>query len=511
MSKGVLLVGPPGCGKTSIVRQLCAEEEICLVAASGVDIVGPHHGETESNFRKIGNQAQSLSREGPCILFLDELDSLCSKKTADSQVHELQLTAQVLLVLDECSNCPNLFVIGATNRPYDLDTGVRRSGRFEIEILLNVPTATERASILSVHCQDLLRKDHPGLAKIAESTPGFVGADLEALVQNCKDSFQKQYGKICEENRDDFVNEMLHSLKTITPSINKSLTFLTAKPQLVPIGGLDQVKQQLHHIFSLHTKFSHSYQQFKIKPPRGILLYGPRGCGKTRLIGSLASQHSCTFLSANASQLLSPYVGETEKRIAALFHAARLAQPSVIFLDEIDGLFGVRDSTSGGVHVSLLNELLQAMDGADVNSVSLQGAALFKNQYSDYRHDAVLVCAATNAPDRIDAALLRPGRFDYHIYVPPPDFTARHHILQLKTKKMNLPNDSILDTLAQHTDGYTGAELENLVLQASILAVQMGNIDRETITLSEECLLEALQNTTPSVSKKEIKMYEMFS
>nr|XP_045592050.1 cell division control protein 48-like [Procambarus clarkii]XP_045592051.1 cell division control protein 48-like [Procambarus clarkii] len=508
---GVLLVGPPGCGKTSLIRQLCAETGACLVGTAGAELVSPYEDEMAKNFAQVAEQAQALSEEGPCLFFIDEIDSLCPIRTKESSLHDLRLTAQVLLTLDECRKCSNLTIMAATNRPFDLDPALRRSGRLEIEVLVNVPSATDRASILNVHSSKLLPSNHPGLTQVAKATPGFVGADLQALTEVTQLQVNAKHALKKPVTSEEIIDIMLANAASIIPSIHKTLEFITAKPPGSPVGGLQEVKAKLDQVFTHHVKFATAYNKLKLKRPRGLLLYGPRGCGKTRLVASMASAKGCTFITANASHLLSSYVGDSEKRIAALFHAARLAQPSIVFIDEIDGIFGSREGNRSSIHISILNELLQAMDGADVRATSLQGASLLSNTRTT-AHDGVLVCAATNHPGNLDPALLRPGRFDRLIYVPLPDDDARLDIIKLKTMKMHVESESVLELLARKTVGFTGAELESLVMKATMAAVKKHHYDQDShlIFLEERDLLDALQLISPAVTSKEIKAYQEF-
>ncbi|XP_070809557.1 ATPase family gene 2 protein homolog B [Pituophis catenifer annectens] len=519
--KGVLLVGPPGVGKTLLVKAVTGEVEACLVGLSGPVVYGSRPGESEENLRRVFEQARELSIEGPTVLFIDEIDSLCPKRGASGHVPEHRLVAQLLTLMDGFSQGHGLVIVGATNRPDSLDPALRRPGRFDQEIVIGSPTLTQRKSILQLITAGMPVSDNVDLLELAEITPGFVGADLtslcreaamQALFRNCTDS-------ICPVEMSDF----LEALKKIQPSSFRSGIGLTDfKPvSWDQIGGLEDVKLKLKQSIEWPIKFPEAFIRMGLARPKGILLYGPSGCAKTMLVKAASSCSHCSFLAVNGADLFSPLVGESEKILSQVFRQARANTPAIVFLDEIDAILGSRSGTKTGCGVQerVLSVLLNELDGIGVKLTERRGnKAEMENESQEpaesdkelelqevFNKD-VIVVAATNRPDRLDDALLRPGRLDKIIYVPPPDEQGRLSVLKICTERIPIDSEVSLADIASQTNMFSGADLENLCKEAALLALQENKVEATAVKYKH--FEKSLETVKPSVTHKELQFYE---
>jgi transitional endoplasmic reticulum ATPase len=497
--KGVLLYGPPGTGKTLIAKAVANESGANFFAINGPEVVSKYYGESEARLRDIFQQAE---RSAPAIIFIDEIDAIAPKREEVTGEVERRLVAQLCTLMDGLKSRGKVIVIGATNRPNALDPALRRPGRFDREIEIGVPDRDGRKEILQIHTRGMPLAKDVDLDRIADITHGFVGADLEAL---CKEAAMSALRRILpkinlEEARippeileelkvtkEDFEN----ALKVVQPSAMREVLIEVPKVRWEDIGGLENVKQELREAVEWPLKYPEVFQRMGIEPPKGILLYGPPGTGKTLLAKAVATESEANFIAVKGPELMSKWVGESEKGVRETFRKAKTAAPCIIFFDEIDSLCPARGAGYGdaGVTDRVISQFLTEMDGIE-------------------KLGKVVVIGATNRPDLVDPALLRPGRFDRLIYVPPPDEKARLEILKIHTRGMPLAKDVDLEALAKQLEGYSGADIAALCREAAMLAL------REDINSKEVKLRhfqEAKKKIKPSLTPEVLTYYEGFA
>jgi len=461
--KGVLLHGPPGCGKTLIARAIAHETEANFYSVSGPEIIHKFYGESEAHLRKIFEEA---ARRPPSIIFIDEIDAIAPKREQVLGEVEKRVVAQLLALMDGLARRQNLIVIAATNLPNLLDPALRRPGRFDREIAIPIPDRNGREEVLAIHSRGMPLAEDVDMAHLAEITHGFVGADLEAL---CREAAMiclrrifpaidfsltripyEQVAKL-EVQMDDF----LEALREVEPSATREVFVEVPNVRWQDVGNLGEVKQRLLEAVEWPLQYAHLFAMARTRPPKGILLSGPPGCGKTLLAKAIASESRVNFISVKGPELLSKYVGESEQSVREVFHRAKQAAPCIVFFDEIDALIPVRSAGSGDSHVAerVLSQFLVEFDGVE----ELKG---------------VLVLAATNRLDLLDPAVLRPGRFDEVIEIPLPDEPGRREIFeaQLRTKPLGARVNAA--DLAAQTEGFSGADIHAVCHKAALRAVR---------------------------------------
>ena len=485
--KGVLLQGPPGCGKTLLARAVANESEANFFSINGPEIMSKFYGESEARLREIFQQAQQNS---PSIIFIDELDAIAPKREEVTGEVERRVVAQLLALMDGLTGRGNVIVIGATNRPDALDPALRRPGRFDREIEIGVPDKQGRYEILQIHTRGMPLAQDVDLKKLYEMTHGYTGADLMSLARETAMKALRRYlPKInLEEERippsvleemevrmEDFVN----AYREITPTAMREVYIEVPTVHWNDIGGLEDVKQELREAVEWPLKNPEVFERMGIRPPKGILLFGPPGCGKTLLARAVANESEANFITIKGPEVFSKWVGESEKAIREVFRKARMAAPSVIFFDEFDSLvprrgMGFADS---GVTERVISQLLTEMDGI----MTLED---------------VVIIAATNRPDIVDPAVLRPGRFDRLIYVPEPDEKARLDIFKLYTKGMPLTKDVDVAGLATKTKSYSGADIDALCREAAMNALRR-DVESKEVTLAN--FEKAMEKIGPTI------------
>ncbi len=482
--KGVLLYGPPGTGKTLIAKAVANEVDAHFITLSGPEIMSKYYGESEQRLREVFDEATA---NAPAIIFIDEIDAIAPKREEVTGEVERRVVAQLLSLMDGLKARGQVVVIAATNLPDIIDPALRRGGRFDREIEVGIPDKRGRLQIFNIHTRGVPLAEDVDLENYANITHGYVGADIALLVKeaamhalrrvlpqiNIEESIPSEIMDQLVVKRDDFDE----SMKYVEPSAMREVAVEVPDVDWSDVGGLEEVKAELTEAVEWPLKYPDVYARLQTKPPKGILLFGPPGTGKTLLAKAVANESEANFISVKGPELLSKWVGESEKGVRAVFHRARQAAPSIIFFDEIDSLVPKRGLYMGSSHVteSVVSQVLTELDGMEE----------LKN---------VVVIGATNRPDMIDGALLRPGRLDRLIYVPPPDADARRKIFEvyLRNAEQILAGDIDIDELVGLTEGYVGADIANLVREAKLSAM------REFLSTmggrSESERMEAIEN-----------------
>jgi transitional endoplasmic reticulum ATPase len=497
--KGVLLYGPPGTGKTLLAKAVAGETSAHFISLSGPEIMGKYYGESEERIREIFKQAEENS---PSIIFIDEIDSIAPKRDEVSGEVEKRIVSQLLTLMDGMKSRGKVVVIAATNRPDSIDPALRRPGRFDREIEIGIPDDEGRYDILSIHTRGMPIDEKVDLKQIAKVTHGFVGADLEIL---SKEAAMRSLRKILPEinlSEEKVSTEILQkikitsddfreALKEVRPSALREVQVQIPNVNWDDVGGLDELKEELQEAVEWPIKHKEAFEYVDVEAPKGILLHGPPGTGKTMIAKALATMTDSNFISIKGPELLSKWVGESEKGVREIFRKARQAAPCIIFLDEVDALVPRRGSGDSGSHVTenVVSQILTEIDGLEE------------------LHN-VLIIGATNRLDIVDEALLRPGRFDRIIEVPNPDSKGREQIFRIHSKKKPLANDVNITRIVELTNGFSGAEMAAITNRAAILAlkrhVSTKSENIKDIKITQQDLLDSIDKVKPR--KKETPM-----
>ena len=488
---GILLYGPPGCGKTLIAKVLASESEATFYSINGPEIMNKYYGETEARLRDIFKEAKDNS---PSVVFIDEIDAIAPKREEAYGDVEKRVVAQLLALMDGLTERGNVIVLGATNRPESVDPALRRPGRFDREIEISVPNADGRLEILQIHSRGMPLSDDVDLKSLAAELHGYTGADIKSL---CRESAMRSI----RENLPDIdleigkiPSEVLQSMKVrlqdfydatqeVVPTAMREFYVERSKVWWKDVGGLEELKKTLRDNLISALKEPSKFQKMGVKPPKGALLYGPPGCGKTLLARALATESGGNMILVRGPEILSKWVGESEKAIREIFRKAKASSPCIIIFDELDSLARIRSGEDMGINETLLSQMLTEMEDAGASRVIILGI--------------------TNRPDLLDNSLLRPGRLDLKLYVHPPEEKGRLEIIKILTHAMPLSNDVQLKEIALATQNYSGADLAALCREAAVHAMQsnsskVGNAD----------FVAGLKLVKPSLTKEVYNWYD---
>ncbi|MBC28681.1 MAG: ATPase [Euryarchaeota archaeon] len=491
--KGVLLHGPPGTGKTMIAKAVANETNAHFTSINGPEIISKYYGESEKQLREIFDDAAS---NAPAVIFIDELDSIAPKREDVSGEVERRVVAQLLTLMDGMQGRDNVVVIGATNRPDAIDQALRRPGRFDRELEIGVPDKNGRREIVNIHTRGMPIADDFDMDWVLENSYGFVGADISSLSREAAMKALRRYLPEIDLDQDEIPPEVLEkmevqmgdfklAIRDIEPSALREIYVEVPEVSWADVGGLDEVKERLKESVEWPLTMPDRFEHFGIKPPRGIVLFGAPGTGKTLIAKAIANEAKANFITVKGPELISKWVGESEKAIREVFKKAKQASPSIIFLDEFESIAGARTTNSGeGSDVSnrVVNQMLSSMDGVE----SMEG---------------VIVIAATNRPEMIDPALLRSGRFERVMHIPPPDHTSLKKIIQIHARDMPLGKFD-LDSLADRMQNFTGADVEAVCREAALIAMRA-----EKKSVSKKHFEQAIDRVRPTITPDMLEYY----
>ena len=494
--KGIMLYGPPGCGKTLIAKALASESEANFFSINGPEIMNKYYGETEARLREIFKEAKE---NAPGIIFIDEIDAIAPKREEAFGDVEKRVVAQLLALMDGLSERGNVIVIGATNRPESVDPALRRPGRFDRELEVGVPNVEGRIEVLQIHTRGMPLADDINLKKLASELHGYTGADIKALCREAAMKAMKRYLPEIDFESDKIPPEVLENMminnkdfydgmKEVVPTALREFYVETPKVKWENVGGLYDVKRILYDNLITAVKEPENFQNLGIAPPKGALLYGPPGCGKTLLAWALATESGANIIMVKGPEVLSKWVGESEKAIRDIFRKARASSPCIVVFDELDSIARPRGAAGedSGVGERVLSQLLTEME--------------------DIGPTGVIIVGITNRPDLIDTSLLRPGRLDLITYIPPPDEQSRLEILKIVTKKMPLVKDANIEELAKVTASYSGADLVGVCREAAINAMRNKRKEIDATDFDK-----ALRRVKPSITPDVEAWYDSVS